>query len=246
MAVDFFGRFARSKREFDDALAGHQAGKWPRRAPIRLGAASEALRLAGVPAVGVVLLPRTLDKIIHDKHHLPYEMIKQVPAALHRPVMIFQSTTEGLVVMTDLQHNGKTCVAALHPNQSHGVQQVNEIKSIHPRESETHFLNWWQQGLCRYQDTKKSQRWSASSQAIIAQGVGQTYQVDSGNTLPDQTQLVNTPPDHLLKDPQSPLLYSQQRVSQASQTEIGSLVEKLREPVFQRREPSQPRKGFSP
>ncbi|MEN6464183.1 MAG: LPD1 domain-containing protein, partial [Syntrophaceae bacterium] len=112
----------------------------------------------------IIITYGNMEKMIDRKHGLDPELMKQLPAQLADPVMVFESATQpdSLVVMTELKKEGKTVVAAIRLSRTVSHHEVNEVVSIHPRESDAHFFNWINQGLLLYQEKQKSREWFLS------------------------------------------------------------------------------------
>lgn len=141
----------------------------------------EVLRRLGAEQLPIVIDQGTLRKVLSSKeeqggkHGISAELVKQIPKQLNDPIMVFDSSTQpnSMVVMTELQHQGRTVVVAIHlsktlPNRN----VVNDISSIHPRERDSHFTNWINQGLLRYVNEQKSREWfmTVGLQLPVARG----------------------------------------------------------------------------
>jgi len=96
-----------------------------------------------------------------DKHGIPVDAIKQLPEQLIDPVMVFDSATveNSLVIMTELQHEGKTIIAAIHLSRQSGRHVVNDIASIYGKDDDSWFKRQIDNGLLRYVNKEKSRRW---------------------------------------------------------------------------------------
>jgi hypothetical protein len=114
-----------------------------------------------------------LKEILATKHKLPVETLKQVPAAMTDPIMIFKSASEGgdLVMMLDLkdQHGATVIVPLLLEVKGSSGYTVNIVKSIYSkkdentlRPSDQWFANQIAQGNLIYRNNKKSREWAGS------------------------------------------------------------------------------------
>lgn len=165
-----YSKISRSRSElinvgsFASQLEKYVDGSMTASTPLSVGATPEVLRLLGADNLPVVINQKTVDKILHEKHGLSVDMLKHLPEQLAKPIMVFDSATEpgGLVVMTELQHEGKTVVAAIHLNAGQQHHEVNRISSVYGKDSDGIFGKWIARGLLRYQDKEKSRRWFQS------------------------------------------------------------------------------------
>ena len=63
------------------------------------------------------------------------------------------------VVMTEIQHKGKNFVVAIQTNKKKGKIEINDIRSVHYRNSNAHMANWIDGGLLEYADKKRMVEW---------------------------------------------------------------------------------------
>ena len=114
-----------------------------------------------------------LGKVLSDKvdHGLPKELVKQLPQALAEPIMVFESASQAdsFVVLTELKHEGRSVMAAVHLDTEKQRVRVNDIASAYKRSNETWYARQIEEGRLLYQDKKKSLRMGADKQATIAQ-----------------------------------------------------------------------------
>lgn len=156
----------RSNASFAEQLDDFAAGKIVnRREAITVGKTPSVLEMLGAEQVPLVITQGTVEKATSDKHGISIETLKKLPAAIEDPIMVFESATEAdsLVVMTELRQDGKSIVAAVRLSKDIDKNVVNDIISVHPRNSEYHFINWINHGLLRYQNKQKSRAWSLTS-----------------------------------------------------------------------------------
>ncbi|MDD5712807.1 MAG: hypothetical protein PHY31_08655, partial [Smithellaceae bacterium] len=156
----------RSGASFAEQLDDIAAGKITnRREPVTISETPQVLVGLGADQLPLVITHGTIEKTTTGKHGVSFETLKQLPRQLADPVMVFDSATEkgSLVVMTELRQDGKTIVAAIELSKESGHNIVNDIVSVHQRESEQHFINWINQGLLRYMNRSKSRAWSMAS-----------------------------------------------------------------------------------
>ena len=124
----------------------------------------DVLRKLGAPDVPMTMSAANLAKILSDKadHHLPKALVARLPGALADPVMVFESATvsDAFVVLTDLTHEGRSVMAAVHVDVERQNIRVNDIASAYRRGSERWYLRQMEDGRLLYQDKKKSLAWA--------------------------------------------------------------------------------------
>ena len=130
------------------------------------------LQMLGAKNLPVKTTYGALKKVLVDKHKLPAETVKQVPAAMADPVMVFKSATQAgdLVMMLELKdQNGATVVVPVALEQNiPGNYTVNLATSIYGKgnvktgvPSNKWFTDQIQDGNLVYQNKKKSRSWAA-------------------------------------------------------------------------------------
>lgn len=124
----------------------------------------DVLRKLGAPDLPMTMTARNLEKILSDKpdHHLPKDLVKQLPRALAEPVMVFESATspDSFVVLTELKHEGRSVMAAIHLDTERQNIRVNDIASAYKRGNEAWYIRQIEDGRLLYQDKKKSLAWA--------------------------------------------------------------------------------------
>ena len=161
-------QWARQVEEFDPTVVI----KGGRTENMTVGTTPDVLRKLGAPDVPMTMSARNLAKILSDKvdHQLPKSLVAQLPAALAEPVMIFESATvsDALVVLTDLTHEGRPVMVAIHPDVERQRIQVHDITSAYKRAKEW-FLRQMEDGRLLYQDKKKSLAWARTNRLQLPQ-----------------------------------------------------------------------------
>lgn len=63
------------------------------------------LQMFGVENLPVMTTYNVMEKVIDGKHHLPTELVRQIPASMAEPIMVFRSDAFGgeFVLMLDLK-----------------------------------------------------------------------------------------------------------------------------------------------
>ena len=78
----------------------------------------DVLQKLGAPDLPMTMTADNLGKVLSDKvdHGLPKELVKQLPQALAEPIMVFESASQvdSFVVLTELKHEGRSVMAAVH------------------------------------------------------------------------------------------------------------------------------------
>ena len=153
-----------------------------RHQPVMLNQTPLVLQMLGAKNLPVVTSYGTLRKILVEKHQLPVDAVKQVPAAMADPVMVFKSATQGgdLVMMLGLkdQHGATIIVPISLEDRGPGGYAVNNVKSVYGQKStetlrpNNHwFANQIHNGNLLYINNKKSREWQRSS-GLQLPGVG--------------------------------------------------------------------------
>ncbi len=128
------------KQQLDDYAAGNLKNN---RRDLRVGPTPAVLRMLGADAHDLVITPAVLDKVTKDKHSVPLSELERLPEALHKPIAVFESVTQGdsIVVLTELKEGNDPVVVAVHLNASGGFVQVNRIASVYGKNNSRALLN---------------------------------------------------------------------------------------------------------
>lgn len=133
----------------------------------------DVLRKLGAPDLPMTMTAQNLAKVLSDKpdHQLPKTLVKQLPAALAEPVMVFESATaaDSFVVLTELKHEGRSVMVAVHLNTERQRIRVNDIASAYKRGNERWYLQQIEEGRLLYQDKKKSLAWARTNRLQLPQ-----------------------------------------------------------------------------
>jgi len=132
------------------------------------------LQMLGAKNLPVNTTYGTLKKVLVDKHKLPADTVKQVPAAMADPVMVFKSATQAgdLVMMQGLkdQHGATVIVPVALEQKGKTGYVANIVTSMYGqkntetlRPNNQWFANQISNGNLLYQNKKKSREWSQSS-----------------------------------------------------------------------------------
>lgn len=148
--------------QFNAELQQQIEGTLPKGHIYQLGHPSEALQAAGIPNLPIELAASRLsDKSMQANHPFELSEIENLPEAIQQPLAVFRSATHigSYVVMTEIEHQGKNYVAAIQTHRQKGRLEINDIRSIHYRRTNTHMVNWIDEGLLEYVDKQKMVEW---------------------------------------------------------------------------------------
>ena len=153
-------------------------GKLPKDRAIQVTEGTpDVLVKLGAPDVPIVMAPGTLTKFKFaggDLHpEITQGMMTTLVKHLHEPVAVFDSSTEpgALVVMTEVDADGKRVMASLHVRASSERMVVNRVTSLYGRERREDFVRWAQQGKLRYLDRTRVPAWLTTA-GLQSPGVG--------------------------------------------------------------------------
>jgi hypothetical protein len=143
--------------DLDGFLQRVEHGQWDDRKLIPIGPTPAVFQALGAQSRPVAMQPAIAKKVM-ERHGIPRETLAQLPAALERPIMVFDSATEpnALVALLDLTHNGQHLIAAVHLERQHAQFIINRVSSVYPKDTVRH---WIDAGLLRYVDRAKVQAW---------------------------------------------------------------------------------------
>jgi hypothetical protein len=103
-------------------------------------------------------------KSTQENHPFPPEKFLELPERIQNPVAVFGSKnhTDDFVVLTEIQHDGKSFIVPIEVATTNNGYQINRIKSFYPKDNEaTAFTHWLNLGLARYYHRAKLNRWLA-------------------------------------------------------------------------------------
>jgi hypothetical protein len=130
-----------------------------------LNTTTTLLRKLGLPNLPIKIRARSLDKIL-GTHDVNTQTAKQIPLLLANPVIVFESTHKdgSLVIVSDnFNDNGNAFIGALRPGSKDTHIYINEIPSAYHKDDKSSIKNWFDKGLLRYVNKKRSQKWLQSA-----------------------------------------------------------------------------------
>jgi hypothetical protein len=139
--------------------------------PLIVSSTPEILQKLGARPLRIIISNAVLRKSLYPKdieggkHHIPIDTLKQLPLQIHSPIMVFESNEypgERLVIMTELQHSGKTIIVAVHLSTQFKNHIVNNIVTVHGKLADSWFWNNLKTGRLLYADKDKSLEWVRS------------------------------------------------------------------------------------
>ena len=156
--------------QFNAELKAQIEGTLPTGHVYSLGMPSKALRSAGVPNLPIELTARRLatkaSQAYHSDHPFELSDIQDLPKAIAHPIAVFDSSTreDSTVVLTELQDSrGVNFVVALRVVRSSVTRSleidINDIRSIYPKDRVTSILKWITSGKMLWVDKKKALSW---------------------------------------------------------------------------------------
>ncbi|GHV64490.1 hypothetical protein FACS1894199_02860 [Bacteroidia bacterium] len=149
-------------RNFNEQLQQQIAGTLPKQHTYTFGNASEVLQSADIPNLPIELQAyRLSDKSMQENHPFDLSELLDLPKAIHNPLAVFRSATHvgSFVIMTEIEHYDRNFVVALMANKSKGNIEINDIRSIHYRQSNSHIANWINENLLNYADKRRMVEW---------------------------------------------------------------------------------------
>jgi hypothetical protein len=149
-------------KKFNEELLRQMEGSLPKDHTYQLGTPSMILRLAQIPDSPIELrASRLSNKATQKEHPFDLQEIMDLPKVIHNPLAIFRSATRigNFVIMTELEHEEKNFIVAIQTNRREYKIAINDIRSIHYRNSNSHIANWINENLIDYVNNQKMAEW---------------------------------------------------------------------------------------
>lgn len=157
--------------QFNAELQQQIEGSLPKGHIYQLGHPSEALQAAGIPNLPIELAASCLSNKSKQENH-PFELseIENLLEAIQQPLAVFRSATHigSYVVLTEIKHQGKNYVAAIQTHRKKGSLEINDIRSIYPKNN-GQIANWIDEGLLEYAETQKMVEWLSKQRSNSAE-----------------------------------------------------------------------------
>lgn len=132
----------------------------------RLGDASNELVAGGFPQGPIIAYAGALQgKAEQANHPFPFHKLFQLPAALRDPIAVFKSKSnpDARVVLTEIQHQGKPLVAAVHFHPTAEGNEISRVHSVYPKDQG--ITSWLTEGHLTYWNKEKGQTWLSQTEA---------------------------------------------------------------------------------
>lgn len=178
---------------------------------LRVGHTPPVLSRLGAKALPMEMTRGNVRKVL-DKHSVPLDALRDLPAQLADPLMVFKSATmaDAYVVLTEIERNGENLVAAIHCNVEAGRARINDIASIHDRstvrETGEKVPGWvWIKnqiaaGNLRYYDKTRSSRWFRELSGLQLSGVMNRESYRGVKILTEKDVVKPVAPERIEKD----------------------------------------------
>jgi hypothetical protein len=162
---DSFKPDAYDAREFAKAVERIAAMEKAPNTTLTMGDTPAVLRALGARNLPIQIAPSVIHKAMRPEergHDVRLEDLKNLPALLADPVMVFDSQTEGnalAALVEAVDENGAPVLVAVHLDTK-GAEflNVNKIASVYGKDNLKAIQNWMNGSLC-YQNTKKASSW---------------------------------------------------------------------------------------
>ena len=154
-------------KQFNEELQQQIDGTLPNGHVYELGMPSDILLSIGFPYMPIELVAsKLLEKSKQEDHPFDLEEVEDLVINIQKPMAIFRSATHigSYVVLTEIEHGGKNFVVAIKINKRARNIRVNDIRSVHYRSSNIHFVNWIEDELLEYVDKEKMSEWLSKQQ----------------------------------------------------------------------------------
>ncbi|MDE5980513.1 MAG: hypothetical protein K2G61_00925, partial [Bacteroidaceae bacterium] len=174
------GEYADSPRavneRFNEELKRYEKGEMGKNEYIQVGNPMGIMR-SFMPNVPIILRQKVVTKA-NNKHKLTASEIRDLPKSLANPIFVFKSRKNTISVLTELKSNkGQNVFVAMELGTSkqmgHEFLEVNDITTIHGRETENIVNPILENGTLRYVNKEKGIKWLSSaksnSQAIVTE-----------------------------------------------------------------------------
>lgn len=178
LSVAEAGELYEANERYNEALDKWANGSMDASEYIRMGYPHGIMRMF-MPNKGIILRQKVLSKS-RKKHGLSAQEMKNLPEALAHPIFLFKSDADSLGVLTELRSdNGENLFIAVKlgvdKQIGHRFLEVNDIVSIHGRETENIIMPIVDNGTLVWADKEKGLQWLSSaktnSQAIAAEAL---------------------------------------------------------------------------
>ena len=154
-------------KKFNEELFKQIEGSLPKYHTYQLGMPAAILQSVQIPDLPIELrASRLSDKAMQKEHPFDLWEIMDLPKAIQNPLAIFRSAThlESYVIMTELKHNCRNFIVVIKTNRKTNKIMINDIRTIHYRNSNVHIVNWINENLMDYANKEKLAEWFSKQQ----------------------------------------------------------------------------------
>lgn len=159
---------------FNGRLKAIQSGANNDFSPLDIGCPSKNLLSAGLPNLPIqVSVRRLIAKKSQDNHPFKLADIIHLPEYLNDPIAVFRSMStvdDVKVILTEMECNGFNILVIVAPNRNYNGYDVNDIRSIYPKDNIKPILEWIvTYDLLEYADKEKLLNWLGKRQSNSAE-----------------------------------------------------------------------------
>ena len=158
-------------KTFNDDLLKQIEGLLLKHHTYNLGTPSAILQSAQIPDLPIELrASRLREKAMQETHPFDLCEIMDLPEAIRSPLAIFRSATHlgHYVIMTELKHHEDNFVVVLQINREKNNDEINDIRSIYPKNSKQ-ITNWINESLLEFIDKAKMAEWLSKQRSNSAE-----------------------------------------------------------------------------
>lgn len=156
-------------RNWNTALRLYEQGMLDTSKPVTvLDGTPRILQECGADNLPFVINKGVLDKVTKGKHGIPVHDLRNLQNVIDDPIAVFRSAGEheSIVVLTEIKEGGNNAVVAIHLNAKRGWSEINDIASIHGRDT-FNIQTWMKERRTLYYNTKKTLALFRSSGLVV-------------------------------------------------------------------------------
>lgn len=160
---------------FNSQLQLYIDGKLDRQEALLLGMPKGVMKLF-LPYMPIIMRQRILHKASEKKHNVAIDALTDMPAHISKPIFVFQRFENTIGILTEMKdRDGKNICVAIEMNKEiqdgKEVLMVNDIRSVHGRETRNIIEPILQNGTLKYVDKEKGLEWLSSASSSYQQEI---------------------------------------------------------------------------
>lgn len=129
-----------------------------------------------LPYMPIIMRQRILHKASEKKHNVAIDALTDMPAHISKPIFVFQRFENTIGILTEMKdRDGKNICVAIEMNKEiqdgKEVLMVNDIRSVHGRETRNIIEPILQNGTLKYVDKEKGLEWLSSASSSYQQEI---------------------------------------------------------------------------